>query len=1231
MRRTPIDWLSLATLAAALSLALAGCLDADGEAPPAPRLDLGATARSRLARITLAGAAEYGAALELTRQPPFAAAEAPAEQSADPFTARFSYADVPLVPGDNTFTLAATDAAGNKGAAATLVVTYDDAPLALTLALSAPMMVAGETGPAGELAATAKVLGGLDRFKLDGREVEFELSGVGSETKTGTTDFFGRTTVTFSGLKSVGVGTVVAKVKGAAQVTDAASFVVTAGAPAALTLGLRKAGGSDAATQALSVTAGDEVQAEVGVKDGGQNRVDAPVQLFTDAPGALVSGLTIRRLHAVGTWRVVAAVSGVATAGGVSVSAAGTIEVRAGAPAKLVLSAPAAALAGEAFPWAFSLADAFGNAVTAPAGAAPAITSTDPGLTVEAASQMATLTKAGVQVVTAALPNGPSGSATVTVAPAAPSRLTLALSGVDDNPATPELEVRASLDNVVTAQAAVTDRFQNALALPVTLTSDAPALFDGVSVRGVTKAGTWTVNASLPGTVLFARRTFGVVGLTGASVSLELAAPSTTAGVGVGYAARIVDTFGNVTAEPVALSLDGAAASDYAADDTTKVLTVNKASTAAYVVRARAANLGASITPATASLLVRPGAPAGALVDAGGSTAFSAGATPPFNVVVTDLLGNVIPQPALRLSVVPTGATLAEAPGPVVSAGRIYNLVRPGTYLLVAEVLGTAVVSDTSSPAANISVSAGEAASVDLVLARAVAEVASPLDFRVAVRDAYGNAALGAPVVSVSQGATVVSPAVAGTTWSAPAAGRYTVTASLTLPGRTLVDSEVVTITEATDATGPAIAFQNPAGDPTVPSWPPPGATSPASCAGAGDVAAATATDASLVSALWVGTGGLVASPALSSSAPFPASPIAAAADVCSAAAGSPARGELLVTVAAADLKGNYRTATGSWCVDPDAADYSPANVPYTRCVVARQATAASRAHALAANDSGELVVAREADNGDAFVHLFKRSSAYGLGTGHAITGYASPRGVALAGGVAFSAVTSISRAAIVRTRDLDKAGGGADDPFVSVDTAERFDGVVLGQDGALYATTNPRSAGAFGARLWRFERPLDATVQYAALPATPVASAPQLKLTALCRGPRAGELYGAGYVQASGRTVPTVVRVSLADGQVTTLYTDTEARVVGGCAVTAAGVAVTFSGASGAGAGVVTLLDAAAGALASRPLMDRYSAATAMDRPSGVAVAGGYLFAVSSEGTGSSLVRFARAGGFQP
>lgn len=1214
-------------LLAPVALAI-GCVNADTEAPAAPRFDLGGSTLSRLPTITLAGSAEYGSALTLTREPAFDAAATPAATSADPYTARFSYEAVALAPGENTFTLVARDAAGNDGPAAKLVVKYDDVPAAIELSLSTPVIQAAATGAAGELVASARIVGGVDGFKLDGREVEFSLSGAGTDTKSATTDTYGRASASFSGLKTVGVGTILAKVKGT-NLSDVASFVVGSGAPATLTLGLRKAGDTAAATPSLSIVAGTDVAAEVSVKDGGANAVEAPVQLFVDAPGALVSGLTLRKLEKAGTYHVVAAVTGVATAGGVAVSAVGTITVAVGAPAKLALKAPAAAVAGEPFPWSVALSDAYGNDVALPAGAAVALSAAgDAGFTSDATSTMATLTKAGTQVVTAALEGGLSGTASVAVVAAGPSKLALALSGADADPTTTDLEVRAALDSAVTVATTVTDRFDNPLALPATIVSDPPALFDGISLRGMTRAGTFTVSASVPNTVLAARKTFSVLGLSGSSITLALGSGAASAGDAVTCAAKVVDTFGNAATEPVTVSVDGLAAADFAFDATAGTLSVAKASATAYTVRARPSNAASAIPPATAKLLVSPGAPGTVTIDSGGTTTLPAGSNPIFTATVTDALGNVITNPPVSLAVVPQGTTVAEPPGPIVSNGKIYNLIRPGTYLLVAQVTGTSITNELANPNATLTVTAAEAASIDLVLTRSVAEVGSPIDFTIALKDAYGNAATGTPVVSVAQGATSVAPVVAGTSWTGAAAGGYTITATLPLPTKTLTDVEPVTITEAADVTGPTITFNNPSSDPTVAAWPPPGATSPAGCPGAGDVANVTLADPSLVGTVWYGTGGGATNPTITSLPFYPSATTSGTVDVCTPAAGTPARGEVLVTIAAADLKGNYRTSTGGWCVDADATSYLPANSTSNRCVIAKQDATLPSAYALAASDAGELVVAREALNGDAYVHLFKRASSYGLGTGHAITGFAAPRGVALSGSTAFTAAVSTTKAAIVRTRLLDKAGGGTDDPFVLVDSlADRFDGVVYGLDGAVYATSNARSSAVFGTKLYKFGSPLDLTKQYAALP-TAVASSNTLRLTGLCRSPRATELYATGYTQSAGKTVPTVVRIALSSGTITTLFTDTvDGRQIGGCAATNAGVAVTLS--KGSGQGLVTLIDASSGALASSPLLSGYAAASALDRPSGVAAAQGYLFALSTEGSASSVVRFARAGGF--
>jgi hypothetical protein len=62
---------------------------------------------------------------------------------------------------------------------------------------------------------------------------------------------------------------------------------------------------------------------------------------------------------------------------------------------------------------------------------------------------------------------------------------------------------------------------------------------------------------------------------------------------------------------------------------------------------------------------------------------------------------------------------------------------------------------------------------------------------------------------------------------------------------------------------------------------------------------------------------------------------------------------------------------------------------------------------------------------------------------------------------------------------------------------------------------------------------------------------------------------------------------------------------------------------------GQVALIDAATGALASTALLSGYSGSASLDRPSGIAAAQGYLFALSTEGSASSIVRFARAGSF--
>ncbi len=1227
-------------LSGVVFLALAaGCVNADTEAPAAPRFARGGAGPVawRLPTITLQGTAEYGAALTLTREPAFSAEEAPAAQSADPYTAFFSYPSVPLAKGLNTFTLVATDDAGNASAAGTLLVEYADLPAGgLTLSLSTPVVTAGNGAGQGAIEARAQLLESETGFALDGREIVFTLSGVGTETKSGTTDAKGRAVVSFSGLVAAGVGTITASLKEAPSQADAASFVVNAGAPATLSLGLRKSSVPGAGSEALAITAGDEVTAVVSVKDAGANGVGAPVQLFTDAPGALVAGLTIRNLNRVGSWKVVAAVAGVATEGGLAVSATGTVTVSPGAPARVLLTAPTTAIAGDPFLWSAALVDAFGNAVEVPAGSDLVLSSsTDASLASDAANGSATLTKAGAQALSASLSASLSGAAGVTagtasvlVAAASPAEVVLTLSATDAVPATSGLEVEAGANTSVGVSTTVYDRFRNTVPTGVIVTTDAAAPFDGAALRGLTRAGVFEVVASVPNTLVAARSGFAVLAGAPASLSLTLATSSTAAGSAVGYVATARDALGNVTTDAPTVGIDALGAAFQTIDASAKTIAVTKSASSAYTVSARLA--GTTLTKADAPLLVSPAAAASIVIDPGTPASVTAGAQPAFTVTVADAFGNSLVNPAVQQAVLAKAGTLVEPPGPIVSGGKIYNLVRPGNYLLTAQVVGTSLVTDDTSSRASLIVTAAEAASVDLSLARSVAEVGSPVALHVAVRDAYGNTATGQPVISVTDASGTVAAAVGGGAWSASYEGTYTLTATLTVGGRTLTDSETLVVTAAPDTAGPTITFDTPAGHPTIAAWPPAGVAAASSCPTSGAVASVTIADTSLVSNVWMAAAGFATPFPGSPSLTFPMASVTYSGDLCTSAAGVPVRGEVLVDVGAADLKGNYRSAAGGWCVDADAGGYLPANASASRCAVVRADAAIANPWALAADPAGDLAIVRASGSGEAQVARFVRAAGgtYGLGTGHALTGYTAPRGAALSSDMTWvSALAADGSAAVVRTRGLTRSGEGSDDAFVKVALPnERFEGVVVGLNGALYAVSNTRT-GTAGGKLWRFDRPLDVATRHTAMPAAPVASSTTVRLTGVCNSLRDGELFATGVTGSGASARGTVVRISLSSGTMTTLFTDTESRAIGGCAASEEGVVVGLG--KGSGSGGVTVIDGSTGALAAKPYLSDFSASSALAGASWPVVTQGFVFALGGEGSGATLVRFAQTDGF--
>jgi hypothetical protein len=184
----------------------------------------------------------------------------------------------------------------------------------------------------------------------------------------------------------------------------------------------------------------------------------------------------------------------------------------------------------------------------------------------------------------------------------------------------------------------------------------------------------------------------------------------------------------------------------------------------------------------------------------------------------------------------------------------------------------------------------------------------------------------------------------------------------------------------------------------------------------------------------------------------------------------------------------------------------------------------------------------------------------------------------------------------------------------------------VVGLNGALYAVSNTRT-GTAGGKLWRFDRPLDVATRHTAMPAAPIASSTTVRLTGVCNSLRDGELFATGVTGSGASARGTVVRISLSSGTMTTLFTDTESRAIGGCAATEAGVVVGLG--KGSGSGGVTVIDGSTGALAAKPYLSDFSASSALTGASWPVVTQGFVFALGGEGSGATLVRFALTDGF--
>lgn len=354
-----------AALAAATASMMPACSEQDTTAPAPPVVD-------ELASPTLdgeplvTGTAEFGAVVTIR-----GGAET-VTTTADPYTAAFK-AHVPLVEGDNELSVTATDAAGNESQATTIAVTYIVPPgPPASIDIEGPATVrAGE--PARFTVTVRNVFGNPIP------DAPFTLS---TDAPAGSTTFDVPATVTFC---APGTWTVTAEA-GDGSLSASTAIDVTVGRPASLSL-------STTPSPAV-VTAGETVAYATDVRDSCGNETDDFVAMSTNAPGAVVAGGTVTGLTRAGNWVLVAEVpsAGLVDTADIAVDADASTTVVA-----LTLTSHAG-FVGIPIGYSVAAVDGFGNPIdTAPVVTVP----TDPGATIDPATQTVTFSIEGTHTITA--------------------------------------------------------------------------------------------------------------------------------------------------------------------------------------------------------------------------------------------------------------------------------------------------------------------------------------------------------------------------------------------------------------------------------------------------------------------------------------------------------------------------------------------------------------------------------------------------------------------------------------------------------------------------------------------------------------------------------------------------------------------------------------------------------------------------------------------------------------
>jgi len=364
-----------------------------------------------------------------------------------------------------------------------------------------------------------------------------------------TTDFLGEATYSYSDLRTASSGTVLAE----ALKKDGETPLLDGGVPVAATISVAVLPGTAAVVNATLlptpavILPGDPVTVAVTVRDAWDNVTDAPVQIDTDAPGALVIGNVLNGLETAGDYLVVASVLGTA------LSDTEPLTVGPGTAAIVALTVSQTAIrAGTTVSVAAQVFDAFGNEV--PNGQAPA-TFDVVGLAGETYTADAVIPNAGtftgvnaagsytVRAVLAGV-NAPEDVEPLLVSPAQATSITLLTS-------TASIAPMGSL----TATTTVRDAFTNVTTDLVGVTVNAPgASITGSSgtwtISGISLAGSYSVVSSVAGVPISDSELLTVTPGAGATIDLVLDSPIWDAGQTITGLARVYDAQGNEVTPP---------------------------------------------------------------------------------------------------------------------------------------------------------------------------------------------------------------------------------------------------------------------------------------------------------------------------------------------------------------------------------------------------------------------------------------------------------------------------------------------------------------------------------------------------------------------------------------------------------------------------------------------------------------------------------------------------------